>query len=219
MAVQKLNGISMECYVLGVYDTSVRWSAGVPTGASLLSSNGENCNFAPRDLDIEFTCDPNKAVPSNSDITIANDGCEYTFTFPTCHACDKGCPGGDKPGGGDQPGGNNGNGFFGTFFIVFIIVFSVYCVGGVTFNVYKKEKKGLEAIPNRDFWGALPGYTKDGIVYSTTTVYSFAKSKMGDGNGSSSTNYQNAEDQKLSSGNNGYQDNGNLAPDAPASQL
>ena len=195
MVVQTYGGISIECYVIGVFDDDVVWSAGVPSGASLISSNGEDA----RSLDIHFSCDPKNPVPSESAIIVKDDGMmNYRIVFPTCYACEKGCPGGDKP--GDNPG--KGNTFFGTFFIVFIIVFSIYCIGGVFFNIYKNEKKGLEAIPHRDFWGALPGYTKDGIVYSTTTVYSFVKGGASSGNGRD--NYQDAEDQKFS----GYQNTG-----------
>lgn len=190
----------MECYVIGVFDDGVVWSAGVPSGASLISSNGES----NRMLDIQFSCDPKNPVPSNSAITVKNNGLNYDIVFPTCYACEKGCPGGEKP--------KSGNGFFGIFFIIFVIVFSVYCVGGVIFNIYKNEKKGLEAIPNRDFWGALPGYTKDGIVYSTTTICSLVKG--GSNGGSRGENYQNADDQKFS----GYQNTGDNES-TPVSQL
>ena len=31
-------------------------------------------------------------------------------------------------------------------------------------------KKGTEAIPNRDFWSAVPGYVKDGFVFTGESV-------------------------------------------------
>ena len=44
----------------------------------------------------------------------------------------------------------------------------------MAYNVYRNQKKGLEAIPNREFWGSLPGYTKDGVVHTAAFVKSKA---------------------------------------------
>ena len=77
--------------------------------------------------------------------------------------------------------------FFEIFFIIFVSSLSVYCIGGVIFNVYKNEKKGTEAIPNRDFWGALPGYVKDGFVFTGETSVNVVNRMRGQG-GSSASN-------------------------------
>ena len=34
------------------------------------------------------------------------------------------------------------------------------------FQKYKREESGLDLIPNREFWGALPALVKDGCRFS-----------------------------------------------------
>ena len=56
------------------------------------------------------------------------------------------------------------------FIILILVVPFVYCVGGAAYLYKKEEKRGRELIPHREFWGSIPGYTKDGcgISYRAT---------------------------------------------------
>ena len=72
----------------------------------------------------------------------------------------------------------------------------VYCIGGVVFNVYKMEKTGAEAIPNKEFWGSLPGYVKDGFVFTGETTANTINRLRGVS--STSTDYKPATDDTMS---------------------
>ena len=186
MVVQ--TGTSGQCWVLGVFDSPL--APPVWNGASLklADGTGADCPFGTtsRETTVAFKC-ADKAEPSSSDLSITDEGtCTYEVTFPTCYACKGGCK--NAPGGGGGGGGGGGLNFFGIFFIAFISAMSVYCIGGILFNVYKQDKKGLEAIPNREFWGAIPGYTKEGVVYSSKASFNFIKSKTS-GNADSNSGY------------------------------
>ena len=138
----------------------------------------------PRQLALNLECGTSE---EDSKFTVDDGGdCSYTIHYKTCLACAKGCAGGGGGGGG---GGGSGSGemtFFEIFFIIFVSSLSVYCIGGVIFNVYKNEKKGTEAIPNRDFWGALPGYVKDGFVFTGETSVNVVNRMRGQSGGNSS---------------------------------
>lgn len=49
--------------------------------------------------------------------------------------------------------------------IVLLVVVVVYVVAGGVFQWKVKHASGLDLIPNRAFWSALPGYIKDGFVF------------------------------------------------------
>ena len=173
MAVQTKNtgGFGSNCYVLGQYDSSVtsaNWAAlDGGKGVSLTLANGSPSDCpegTPRAVQVNFEC---AAAEVDNSFTIDNTDCEYTFHYKTCYACAKGCGGGG--GGGGSPSHSEMT-FFEIFFIIFVSSLSVYCIGGVVFNVYKYEKKGTEAIPNRGFWSAVPGYVKDGFVFTGESV-------------------------------------------------
>lgn len=180
MVQTKGTGWMGECFVLGEYtdtDQPPVWGPGASGGAQVTMSNGSpnQCpNGLPRQLILEFTCSSSSdSTPKDADIKIADGGdCKYTVTIPTCLACSGGCAGGGGGGGSGGGGGGSAGGdhFFGTFFWVCVILFLTYCIGGVAYNIYRNEKTGLEAIPNRPFWGALPGYTKDGILHTVDFV-------------------------------------------------
>ncbi|XP_071102173.1 uncharacterized protein [Haliotis cracherodii] len=55
----------------------------------------------------------------------------------------------------------------GTILLILVIVFGfIYLVAGMTFNRYRGGKEGVEMLPNRGFWSALPGLVKDGAVFT-----------------------------------------------------
>jgi cation-dependent mannose-6-phosphate receptor len=49
--------------------------------------------------------------------------------------------------------------------IIFFIAFGVYFVGGIAILYFMRGARGLEAIPNIDFWRGLPGLVKDGLIF------------------------------------------------------
>ncbi len=75
-----------------------------------------------------------------------------------------------------SPSGGGGGIAGGVVFIIILIVptFS-YFVGFALFYRFHQQKSGVELIPHRTFWVALPGYARDGVVY----VYRRVSSKGG----------------------------------------
>ncbi|KAL6055247.1 mannose transmembrane transporter [Balamuthia mandrillaris] len=92
----------------------------------------------------------------------------YNFRFTSRFAC---------PVSGPNSGGNNHRDFELTGGWIFLISLSgvvlVYLVGGVAYQKFRKRESGLHLLPNLEFWKTLPGYVKDGCVFS------FNKAKAG----------------------------------------
>ncbi|XP_030754292.1 uncharacterized protein LOC115881070 isoform X2 [Sitophilus oryzae] len=55
---------------------------------------------------------------------------------------------------------------FGTIFcLIFFISSIIYFVGGGLILYFARGARGIEVIPNYDFWTSLPGLIKDGTIY------------------------------------------------------
>jgi len=48
--------------------------------------------------------------------------------------------------------------------------FFVYLAAGIAINYKKNGKTGVDSIPNRAFWGSLPGLIKDGFIFTYYTI-------------------------------------------------
>lgn len=62
-----------------------------------------------------------------------------------------------------------------------LVLFIIYSVLGLAYNVKYKGKNGIEAFPNIGFWREFPGLVKDGIKFSCDKMsvgMNFAKNKM-----------------------------------------
>ena len=57
----------------------------------------------------------------------------------------------------------DGAGFFASFFAFLLLALAAYCMLGVTYNVFRERKQGLEAIPNIEFWNSLISKMRDVI--------------------------------------------------------
>jgi uncharacterized membrane protein YgcG len=153
-------------------------NANADEGFLLTYTGGEE----DRLVDIQFICD--KSVTGTGNLQCGNPseqpGKHYHLIWRTSHACPStGGDGGDgSDGGGDgSDGGGDGSsgekkkddgGISGGW--IFIIILSgltvIYFVGGAIFNKFVRHKEGLEIIPNVEFWLALPGLVKDGILFT-----------------------------------------------------
>lgn len=56
--------------------------------------------------------------------------------------------------------------------IIFFIAFGVYFVGGIAILYFMRGARGLEAIPNIDFWRGLPGLVKVSVLSSFHFLHS-----------------------------------------------
>ncbi|XP_044253382.1 uncharacterized protein LOC123004269 [Tribolium madens] len=49
--------------------------------------------------------------------------------------------------------------------LICFISFGIYFIGGMLILYFMRGARGLETIPNIDFWRSLPGLVKDGVIF------------------------------------------------------
>mmetsp|Transcript_6609 Transcript_6609/g.12203 ORF Transcript_6609/g.12203 Transcript_6609/m.12203 type:complete len:322 (+) Transcript_6609:284-1249(+) len=116
-----------------------------------------------------------------------------------------GCPVGDAPEevlGENNPAGAGGDltigapvlgkeaieglGPVSVLLILFLVVVSVYCIAGIIQNVRTEGRSGLDAIPHREFWFALPSL----LVHLVVEIFEKVAGLVGAAFNSSSSSYQ-----------------------------
>jgi len=67
---------------------------------------------------------------------------------------------------GVGPSGPGGGITVGLVFIIILLVGAViYLIGFTLFNRFGRHQTGIEMIPHRTFWVAVPARAKDGVVF------------------------------------------------------
>lgn len=63
--------------------------------------------------------------------------------------------------------GGSGSGLSGgvVFIIILLVVAVVYIIGFTVYNKVRLQRSGLDILPHRTFWVALPVYARDGVTY------------------------------------------------------
>jgi len=140
--------------------STATWKArsdGEATGFFLHFTSGEE----DRQSDIEFVCDP---AAGTGNLTAATPTEQPTHYYHLQWKSSLACPhtGGDGDGGGDDGGGISGGWIF---IIILICLVAVYLIGGVIYKRFRTEDRGLDLIPQKDFWFSLPFLVKDGHMY------------------------------------------------------
>lgn len=51
------------------------------------------------------------------------------------------------------------------FCIIYFVVLLVYFVGGSAIMYFARGARGVEVVPNYEFWCSLPGLVRDGVIY------------------------------------------------------
>jgi hypothetical protein len=74
------------------------------------------------------------------------------------------------PGSTSTPSGGGGGGVGRVSGgLIFIIILSavavVYLIGFTLFNHFVRHQTGIEMVPHRTFWAAVPARAKDGVVF------------------------------------------------------
>eukprot|EP01104_Vermistella_antarctica_P004894 TRINITY_DN15305_c0_g1_i1.p1 TRINITY_DN15305_c0_g1~~TRINITY_DN15305_c0_g1_i1.p1 ORF type:complete len:321 (-),score=69.95 TRINITY_DN15305_c0_g1_i1:50-916(-) len=150
--------------------------------------NGGACSKGggKRNTTVQFVCD--ESVPLGKVVSAKESAttCAYDVVFSTSlkgictgTAGSGGSTGGNTAGTGSNPGTGSSSTSSGTdwtnvwgwlIFIGIIVGFVLYIVlGGVyKFKVY--EERGMEMVPNIEFWRGLPGILLDGCKYSIAIV-------------------------------------------------
>jgi len=173
------------CQVWVPMDGSVNGSAVLGSATTLTMEDGKlkgvdgygvtACFFGGTDnrsFEIDFICEP--IVGDGLPIYIGESKADlhYNFTWPSIY----GCPFGyhpPPPTPVPAPSNNETSSGLSTgsvLLIIFFVVVVVYVVGGILFNRLYRNATGINLIPNLEFWGSLPGLTKDGIMFVVSTI-------------------------------------------------
>jgi len=135
------------------------------TFSALSSGKGVTANYMngtpdkgkPRNMEIDFICDPNgntNSIPAYGGED--NTNLHYSFTWTSPYAC---------PGSGPAPSGGSKSLTGGSIILIILLVLVVvYFVVGVVVQKFVRHQEGLEIIPNYQFWVSLPGLVKDGVM-------------------------------------------------------
>jgi len=95
--------------------------------------------------------------------------CNYVLTIPSSIACGSTAPPPPPPGGSDDKHGLSGGSIF---LIIFFVLIPVYIALGC---LYQRKKNGTtsmaDSCPNYEFWSSLPGYIKEGFVFSKNKIF------------------------------------------------
>jgi len=103
-----------------------------------------------RMMQIDFICDES-AGPGTPTFLTENERKDYIFRWKTQYACPVNAPSGLS---------------LGSILLITVACLAVvYLVSGILYNKYKKGLSGLELLPNVEFWVAIPGLSKDGVLF------------------------------------------------------
>jgi hypothetical protein len=152
-----------NCYGLA-YASPFTWSAvdssDMTKGVTLLMSTGSKTGSSnTRQIQITFYCDPS-ATGATKPLFLTENGnsaaktIAYTYSWTTALAC----------------GGSSGLSGGSIFMIIVLVVTVVYFAGGYAYMYKKHGARGVEAIPNLEFWRNLPGLVKDGWMFVVDKV-------------------------------------------------
>jgi len=144
--------------------STASWKArtsGDATGFILHFTNGEE----DRQSDVEFICDPQGGTGTLLAVTPTELPTHFYHLQWTSNLT---CPGshGDGGDGGDGGGGGGGGISGGWIFIIILLGIAVlYLVGGVIYKRVRTEDRGLDMIPQKEFWFSLPFLVASGHIY------------------------------------------------------
>jgi len=147
-----------SCGSTGSVTWKPRTTGGDAGGFILHFINGEE----DRQSDVEFICDPQGGTGT---LTAATPTEQPTHFYHLQWTSSLVCPG-HSDGGGDG-GGDDGGGISGgwIFIIILLGLFVLYLIGGVIYKRVRTEDRGLDMIPNKDFWFGLPMMVVSGHIY------------------------------------------------------
>jgi len=112
---------------------------------------------------ITFTCKEGAGIGAP---VYVSENCIYAFSWETEYACSKALGDGDDGDDDSGPPGTGGLSIGSILCIIFFVSIFVYFAAGYAFRYQKYEARGVDAIPNLDFWRELPALVKDGSLYS-----------------------------------------------------
>jgi len=129
------------------------------SGLALVYSNGDACpglgSSVYRRTTINVACNEDTEKGGAYGAYSTSGSCDYQVFYSSSLACIGGGSGGGS--GGVNPG----------WVIIFIvcIFFFVYVAVGMAIKFAKFEARGLDLVPNYDFWKDVPALFKGGIIF------------------------------------------------------
>jgi len=128
------------------------------TTLSVTYTGGDSCPSynTNRQSTIKFTCGTSAGTPTY----VQEVTCAYTFSWASTAGCPLDAPPGDAGGGSSGLSGGD------IFLILFFCIGFLYVVIGMAYNYKVRELRGIEMVPNVDFWRGLPSLIKDGCVFT-----------------------------------------------------
>jgi len=151
-----------NCGITSSAEWKPRTTGGDASGFILHFNAGEDS----RQSDIEFICDAGAGTGALTALTPAENPTHY---YHLQWKSNLACPGGDGDGdgGGDGGDGDDDGGISGgwIFIIILVCIAVLYVVGGVIYKRVRTEDRGIDMIPNKDFWFSLPLLVVAGHLY------------------------------------------------------
>jgi len=151
---------------LGVFSTMV------VTAAESGGTNGYGAKFSfnggtqGREYEMDMKCDPTVMNQGSPAFMGENPPLHYNFEWRSIFACPLDFIKKEEEGQKKSPLGGGS-----IILIIVLVLVVVYLVGGVLFNKFYKKENGIELIPNRGLWFAIPGLVKDGFMFLVNKVF------------------------------------------------
>eukprot|EP01115_Flamella_aegyptia_P001939 TRINITY_DN1321_c1_g1_i1.p1 TRINITY_DN1321_c1_g1~~TRINITY_DN1321_c1_g1_i1.p1 ORF type:complete len:188 (-),score=27.31 TRINITY_DN1321_c1_g1_i1:121-684(-) len=145
-------------------------SGKVIDGIAINYGNGDPCNFSPRQSTINIECDKDAGQGT---ITSASERstCNYYVYMKSKYACGyKSLK--DAQNGGSKKSKSKGAGDYWGWIILSLSItgFVAYIIIGMAVKYKKYDARGVEMIPNINFWKDFPFLIKDGVFFTIQKV-------------------------------------------------
>jgi len=143
------------CASLGAEGTRVCTSSEAGLNCTYTGGKPGTSGGPGRSVTFLYTCAHDYTPPTATQPNPVGQPLYYllTFTGPG------GCPGAALAGGGGMSWGT-------LFLILFPIAIGLYVGGGYYYNYKYKEMRGVDAVPQLEYWKQVPGLVKDGCAFS-----------------------------------------------------
>ena len=126
-------------------------------------SGGDMCGSSDYKSQITFVCDTDETGDGKVKF-VGESNCLAVFEWSSVHACLS------SGGGAAPPAEKKGLSTGSIMVIIFFVLAFVYLAAGMAYRFRFKEARGLDMIPNRSFWAAIPGLVFDGVKFTFQTI-------------------------------------------------
>jgi len=160
------------------------------------SAPGDDACPAKRATEFRLTCARNERLGSASTPVVRAEfePCKMIIHLETAEVCSPvateppSTTGGVRPAPNDQgvddsgaAGDKEGIGAFSVLLIILFLSLSIYCCLGIAQNVRNEGRHGVDAIPHREFWFAIPKVGRQFCTLAIDQIKSLFSSSEGSG--------------------------------------